>query len=336
MKALSPRGGMALALLLGSLLAGTSALAQDCKSGPVTVGLLPKLDTDPYFQVAKTGADEAQSEIGGKVIQQAPSQATAEAQIDFINNLVSQKVDVIAISGNDANAVAPALKRAMKQGVRVVSYDSDVNASARSLFLNQAKGDSLAEMMLESLGQLTNYEGDFAILSSTPTATNQNAWIDFIKAKLKDPKYAKLNLVQVAYGQESEQINQQQALALVQAFPNLKGIIIPAGIGLPAAARALEQSGALGKIKLTGLAPATLIKKYIQNGTVQDIWWNVKDLGYLTYQAAQALAQCKITGKEGDTFKAGRLGEYKVGANGEVVLGPAQIVTPKNVDEFKF
>ena len=323
-------------LAVGTALFATPLLAADCAKAPVTVGFLPKLDTDPYFQVAGTGAQEAQSEIGGKYVQQAPSQATAEAQIEFINNFVSQQVDVIAISGNDANAVAPALKRAAQQGLKVVSYDSDVAVSARSLFFNQAKSDSLAEMMLESMGQMIGYEGEFAILSATPTATNQNAWIAFIKSKLTDPKYAKMKLVQIAYGMESEQINQQQALALVQAFPNLKGIIIPAGIGLPAAARALEQAGSLGKVKLTGLAPATLIKKYIQNGSVQDIWWNVKDLGYLTYYGAQALAQCKITGKEGDKFSAGRLGEYTVGAKGEVVLGPAKIVTPANVEEFKF
>jgi rhamnose transport system substrate-binding protein len=327
---------LSLAIALASTVLASGAFAQQCATGPVTVGLLPKLDTDPYFQVAKTGAEEAMAEIGGKVIQQAPSQASAEAQIEFINNLVAQKVDVIAIAGNDANAVAPALKRAVKQGVRVISYDSDVTADARTVFLNQAKGDSLAEMMLESMGQLISYEGDFAILSSTPTATNQNAWIDFMKARLKEPKYSKMKLVQIAYGEESEQVNQQQALALVQAFPSLKGIIIPAGIGLPAAARAMEQAGSLGKVKLTGLAPATLIKKYIENGTVQDIWWNVKDLGYLTYYAAQAVAQCKVTGKAGESFKAGRLGEYKVGEKGEVVLGPAQIVTPKNVNEFKF
>ncbi|MGL4962175.1 MAG: rhamnose ABC transporter substrate-binding protein [Inquilinus sp.] len=324
------------AALLGSL-APAAALAQDCATGPVTVGFLPKLDTDPYFQVAKTGADEAQKEIGGEVVQQAPSQATAEAQIEFINNLVSQQVKVIAISGNDANAVAPALKRAMAQGIRVISYDSDVAPAARTLFLNQAKGDSLAEMMLESMAQLIGGEGEFAILSSTPTATNQNAWIDFMKARLAgDPKFAKMKLVQVAYGEESEQVNQQQALALAQAFPNLKGIIVPAGIGLPAAARALEQAGMTGKIKLTGLAPASLIRKYIESGAAQDIWWNVKDLGYLTYYAAQALAQCKLDGKPGSTFAAGRLGEYKVGDGGEVVLGPAEIVTPANVGEFAF
>jgi rhamnose transport system substrate-binding protein len=118
--------------------------------------------------------------------------------------------------------------------------------------------------------------------------------------------------------------------------PNLKGIIIPAGIGLPAAARALEQANLLSKVKLTGLAPATFMKKYILAGQAQDIWWNVTDLGYLTYQVAQQVASCKITGKEGEKFTAGRLGDYTVGKDGEVVLGPAKIVTPANIDEFKF
>jgi rhamnose transport system substrate-binding protein len=324
------------AAIMCTVLSSSTVFAAEPAKGPVTVGFLPKLDTDPYFQVAQSGAEEAQREIGGKAIREAPSQATAEAQIDFINNLVAQKVGVIAIAGNDANAVAPALKRAMQQGVRVISYDSDVAPDARTLFINQAKGDSLAAMMLDSMHNMIG-EGEFAILSSTPTATNQNAWIDFMKAKLSsDPKYAGMKLVQIAYGQESEQINQQQALALVEAFPNLKGIIIPAGIGLPAAARALEQAGRIDKVKLTGLAPATLIKKYIQAGQTQDIWWNVKDLGYLTYYAAQALAQGKITGKEGETFDAGRLGKFTIGERGEVVLGPARIVTPQNVGDFAF
>lgn len=319
------------------ILVPAAAMAQECAKESVTVGFLPKLDTDPYFKAAQTGAEEAAAEIGGKVIQVAPSQGTAEAQIEFINSLVSQQVGVIAISANDANAVAPALKRAAQQGVRVVSYDSDVAADARSIFVNQVKGESLAEMMLESAYNLIDGEGEFAILSSTPTATNQNAWIEFMKAKMAaEPKFAKMKLVQVAYGEESEQINQQQALALVQAFPDLKAIIVPAGIGLPAAARALEEAGLIGKVKLTGLAPATLIAKYIKDGSAQDIWWNVADLGYLTYHAAQALAQCKVTGKEGDKFTAGRLGEYTIGANGELILGPAKIVTPENLAEFKF
>ena len=320
----------------GIMLSAAGAGAQECLTEPGTVGFLPKLDTDPYFQVAGDGAKEAQAEIGGEVIQAAPSQATAEAQVEFINNLVAQQVDVIAISGNDANAVAPALKRAAANGVRVISYDSDVAQDARSMFINQAKGASLAEMMLQSMAEMIG-DGKFAILSSTPTATNQNAWIEQMKGELEsNPEYSGLELVTVAYGEESEQINQQQTLALVQAYPDLKGIIVPAGIGLPAAARALEEAGMTGKVKLTGLAPASLIRKYIADGSAQDIWWNVTDLGYLAYYAAQALAQCKVTGEPGETFEAGRLGSYTIGDAGEVVLGPAKIVTPENLDEFKF
>jgi rhamnose transport system substrate-binding protein len=210
-----------------------------------------------------------------------------------------------------------------------------VSSDARTLFVNQARADTIAAMMLESMYEMIEGAGEFAILSSVPTATNQNAWIDLMKKKVAaEPKYAKMKLVQIAYGEENEQTNQQQTLGLAQAFPHLKGIIIPSGIGLPAAARALEQAGLVGKIKLTGLAPATLIKKYIASGEIRDIWWNVKDLGYLTYYAAQAVAQCRLTGREGETFKAGRLGEYRIGASGEVILGPARIVTPENIKEF--
>jgi rhamnose transport system substrate-binding protein len=319
------------------MIAAMPAIAQECATAPVTVGLVPKLDTDPYFQVAKGGAEDAAKEIGGTVIQAAPNQATAEAQIEFINAMIAQKVGVIAIAGNDANAVAPALKRAVAEGIRVISYDSDVAADARQVFVNQVKGASLAEMMLVSMHDLIGGEGKFAILSSTPTATNQNAWIDIMKGMIaNDPKFGKMELVQVAYGEESEQVNQQQALALAQAFPDLEGIIVPAGIGLPAAARALEEAGLIDRVKLTGLAPATLMKKYIEAGQAQDIWWNVTDLGYLTYHAAQAVAMCKITGAAGEKFTAGRLGEYTIGEAGEVVLGPAKIVTPANVAEFKF
>src|SRR6202162_753873 len=297
-------------ILVAACLAGTTVFAV---GADFTVGFVPKLDTDPYFKATGEGAAEAQKEIGGTSILVAPSTATGEAQIPFINNLVSKKVNVIAISAADSNSVAPALRRALAQKIHVVTFDSDCAKNGRELFVNQATQNSLAEMMLDSLGGMIGYEGEFAILSSMPTATNQNAWIDSMKKRMaSDPRFSKLKLDEGPYGQESAQINQQQALALAEAFPNLKGIIIPAGIGLPAAARALDQAKLLGKIKLTGLAPATLIKKYIQDGSVQDIWWNVKDLGYLTYYAAQEVAMCKVA-KEGDAFKAGRLGDYKVG-----------------------
>ena len=205
------------------------------------------------------------------------------------------------------------------------------------MFLNQANTAQLGQLMLDSMAKMINNEGEFAILSSTPTASNQNAWIASMKDRLaKDPAFAKMKLVQVAYGQESEQINQQQTLAWRRPSRTSRASSCrPASVCPPRPARS-NRPGMTGKIKLSGLAPASLLRKYIKAGDVQDVWWNVKDLGYLTYYAAQAVAQCKMTGKAGETFKAGRLGEYTVGENGEVLLGPPVVVTPDNVDSFKF
>lgn len=316
---------------------GGSNSGKDCARSPVKVGFVPKLATDPYWAAAKTGTEAAQREIGGSFVLQAPSQATADAQVEIINNMITQHVGVIAVAGNDPNALAPALKRAQQAGIKVVSYDSDVAPDARSLFLNQADIAGIGDKLLQSMAALLGNRGDFATLTDGAAVTNQNAWIQSIKDGLRDPRFAGMRLVKSAYGQANEQTYEQQALALVRANPNLKGLVVPAGIGLPAVARALDQAGLLGtKIKLTGLAPASIMRKYIENGSVQDIWWNVPNLGYLTYYAAQAFAQCRVSPQPGQTLDAGRLGQLRVGANGEVIMGPADIVTKQNISTFPF
>ncbi|GAB2469057.1 rhamnose ABC transporter substrate-binding protein [Jatrophihabitans fulvus] len=330
----------AAGMLTGCASSGSGGGGQQaaCKDGKGTVGYIPKLGTDPYMVTVRKAAEAAAKKTGGKVIYTSPSDATGAAQIPFVNQLISQRVCVIAISGSDLNSTSAALKRARAAGIKVLSWDSDVATGSRAVFINQAKTAELGQKMLDSMSTLLGAQGgDFAVLSSTPTAVNQNAWIANMKSRLAgDPKLKKLRLVKVAYGQEKADVNAQQAKSLVQAYPNLKGIIVPAGIGLPAAAQALTQVGALGKVKLTGLAPASLIKNYIKGGNVQDVWWNVSDLGTLSYYAAQALAQGKISGKAGESFTAGSLGTFKVGSDGVVILGPAKVVTPSNVDEFAF
>ena len=311
--------------------------ASQCADKPVKVGFVPKLASDPYWGAAESGTERAQKEIGGEFVLQAPSEATADAQIEIINNMVTQGVKVIAIAGNDPNAVAPALKRAANSGVKIISYDSDVAPEERTLFINQADIGGIGGKLLVSIGDLLNRKGTFASLTDGAAVTNQNAWLDSIEEGLEDPKYKDMKFLKREYGDAKQQVFERQALALVRANPDLTGLVVPAGIGLPAVARALDRAGLLGtKIKLTGLAPASIMRKYIEAGSVQDIWWNVPNLGYLTYYAAQALAQCEIRGEPGETVKAGELGTRKVGEDGEVLLGPAEIVTKDNISEFPF
>ncbi|KQX70084.1 sugar ABC transporter substrate-binding protein [Angustibacter sp. Root456] len=316
-----------------------AAASSDCKKGDITIGIIPKLGDDPYMTTVRDGmtAESKASGANDTIIYTSPSEATGSAQIPFVQQLISKKVDVIAISGSDLKGAAAELKKARARGIKVLSFDSDVDPSARAIFVNQAKISELGTKMLDSMYDLLGGKGDFAVLSSTQTAVNQNAWIADMKKRLaSDPKFKDMKLVAVAYGEEKADVSANRAKELVTTYPNLKGIIIPAGISLPAAATALADRGDLGRVKLTGLAPATLIGKYIQTGDVQDIWWNVTDLGRLSYHVAKGLASCDLTGKKGETFTAGDLGKFTVGEQGEVILGPAKVVTPANLNEFKF
>jgi rhamnose transport system substrate-binding protein len=314
-----------------------NSAAGKCVEGPIKIGLIPKLGTDPYMVTVQKAVEAAAAKDGSTVVYTSPSDATGAAQIPFVNQLISQGVDVIAISGSDLNSASAALAKAKQAGIKVISWDSDVAPDSRAFFLNQADTGKIGDQMLASLSDMIGGEGEFAILSSTQTAVNQNAWIDSIKDKLaNDAKYSKMKLVTVAYGEEKADVNAQKAKELVQAYPNLKGIIVPAGIGLPAAAEALSQSGDLGRVKISGLGPVTLVKQYIDTGNVQDVWWNVENLGTLTFATAEQYAQCKIEPKEGTSYDVDGLGKFTVGANGTVLLGEPTIVTPANAKDFPF
>lgn len=80
-----------------------------CTDGPITVGIIPKLGDDPYMTTVRDGAEAAAEAIGDgdKVVYTSPSEATGSAQIPFVQQLISQNVDVIAISEATSKAPRP-------------------------------------------------------------------------------------------------------------------------------------------------------------------------------------------------------------------------------------
>jgi len=187
------------------------------------------------------------------------------------------------------------------------------------------------------LAEQMNYEGDFAILSTTPTTTNQVAWINIMKDELTKPAYAKMKLVQTAYGEGQVDKAALATDGLIKGFPNQKGILapdVPAGVG---AAQEIEKAGKGGQIALTGLFLPSLMLNFVKDGTVKEfILYNPSDVGYLAQYACNALASGQITGAKGDKFTAGKLGERTVEDNGIVVLGPPTKFNKDNIDSAGF
>jgi rhamnose transport system substrate-binding protein len=301
------------------------------------IAFLPKQVNNPYFTVSDKGGLDAVKALGGEGKRVGPSDASASSQVSYINTLTSQKVDAIAISANDPNAVAPSLKKAMAQGIKVVSYDSDTAPEARNIFINQASPEDLGRSEVQLLAKQIQSNGEIAILSATPNATNQNTWIKFMKDELTKPEYKGMKLVKVAYGNDDDQKSFQETQGLLQAYPNLKGIISPTTVGIAAAARYISSSKYKGKVMLTGLGTPNQMRKFVKDGTVQGFeLWDPAKLGALAAYAAANLASGKITGKEGETFDAGPLGSKTVGAGGAVLLGPPQVFDKANIDQFDF
>lgn len=316
---------------------GTTGAPSSGGGNTLNIAFLPKAINNPYFDAAATGGKTAASELKGSFRQVGPSTASASEQVTWITNLTEQHVGAIVVSANDPNALALALKQAMGQGIKVVSYDSDVAPDARQVFVQQANAEDIGRIEVQILGKELNYTGQFAILSAASTATNQNAWIGFMKDELSKPQYKGMSLVKIDYGNDDDQKSFNDTLNLLQAYPNLKGIISPTSVGIAAAARAIESVGKGGKVALTGLGTPNQMRKYVKDGTVpQFALWDPGKLGYLAYYAAAALIQGKITGKQGEGFDAGTLGMKTIGANGVVVLGPPAVFDKTNIDQFNF
>jgi rhamnose transport system substrate-binding protein len=303
-----------------------------------TVFFIPKDTLNPYEVIADRGGKLALTEIGDKQVVQSGTKDTAAAQLPAVQTAIQTGASAIVIAGNDPAALCPQLKQAMAKGVAVVTFDSDTNC--RQLFINQADTETIGRSQIQQLGKEMGYKGEFAILSAASTASNQNAWIKFMKAELKLPKYKNMKLVKIYYGNDDPAQSLQATESMLQAYPNLKGIESPTTVGISSAAQYLSNSKYKGKVVLQGLGLPSQMKKYLLNDTLKDFaLWNPENLGYLAAYAAAHLASGDIKGKVGESFKAGKLGTYKVikGAGGpEVVLGPPFLFNKKNVAKFKF
>ncbi|MFC0216030.1 rhamnose ABC transporter substrate-binding protein [Paenibacillus chartarius] len=294
---------------------------------------------NPYGEKMMEGFKTAITELGGEPILKAPDQPTAEAQIKMIEELISQKVASIAIAGNDPDALQPALKKAMNAGIKVLSLDSAVNAQSRIVHVNQADPERIGKVQVQAISEMIGGSGEIAVLSATSQATNQNAWIEVMKKELTDPKYKDIKLVKVAYGDDLRDKSVSETEALLKAYPNLKGIIAPTTVGIAAAGKVLTDKGLKGKVQLTGLGLPSEMAAYIESGVSQWMYlWNPIDVGYLAGYTADALVKGTLTGKVGDKFKAGRLGDKEVVKDGQgtqIMLGDPFKFDASNIAEWK-
>jgi len=310
---------------------GVAAQAAD----QTTIALVVKGLGNGFFDAAHTGAEEAAKQLGNvKVIYTGPNDTTAEAQIQVLNSVIAQHVNAIAVSANDKDALVPTLKKAMKRGITVISWDSAVAPAGREMHLNASSNDLISQTLVKlSQDALPGGKGEVAVLSASATATNQNAWIAGMKNDLKS--HPEIKLVGTVYGDDLSDKSYREAEGLMKKYPDLKVIVAPTTVGIVAASQAVEDAHKVGKIYVTGLGLPSEMAAHVKSGASKSFaLWNPIDLGYAATTIAYELATKKAVAKPGAEIAIGRLGTVKLDKTDDAVMGKPFIFNTSNIDKY--
>jgi rhamnose transport system substrate-binding protein len=321
-------------LALTSILLAASVTAVFAADSKLIVTMMPKAKGNAYFISCKAGADKAARELGVELLFDGPTDSNAAKQNEIVENWITLGVDVITVAAENKEGISTALRKAEKQGIKVLTFDADALPDARSFFVNQATPEGIAYGLMDEAARLCNNEGEFAIITATLTAGNQREWLKHIDARLAE-KYPKMKLVAVRPSDDLKDKAQSEATALMSANPNLKLLMAICTPGTPGAAEAVKQAGKTGKVKVIGLGLPNENKRYVHEGVTDSVvLWNTGDLGYLTVYAGVALAKDELkTGAK--SFKAGSLGSFEIKGD-NILLGKPFIFNKGNIDQFDF
>ena len=288
-----------------------------------------------YFDACANGAKEAAKEAGGiDIIYTASTKATAEEQIAVLDALVAQKVDGLIISANDPSALVPVCKKAAERGIKVISFDSAVAKEGRIMHLNASSTPLIGAKQVQMIAKTLGGKGEVAILSAASTMTNQNSWIEAMKEEWKKPEYKDMPLVATVYGDDQDDKSYREMQGLIKSHPNLKGVISPTTIGIRSGAKAIVDGGLAGKVFITGLGLPSEMKDYVLKGACDTFAiWNPVDYGYASTQIMIGLLNGGDAGP-GKSVKMGRMGEAKIGDNGEAAMAEPFVFDKTNVEQF--
>src|SRR3954465_4598045 len=304
-------------------------------SGDVTVAFVPKLQGVPYFEAMNTGGQAACKELGCTWLYQGPVEADPAAQADIVRSYIQQGVDALIVAPNDPDSMAPLLKQAADAGIKVATSDTDAPDSVRQVFVNQATADGIGQALTDALLEAMGGKGKYAIVSCGQTAENLNSWID-VQKSYTAKKYPDMTIVDTVYAGEDQNKATQMATDLMNAHPDLTGLVGECTSSAPGVAQAVKDAGKIGKVFTVGLGTPKSMAPYLQDGSSSaSILWDVQNLGYLTAWTGVQLAAGKdfqATNKVNDDMTDVAYDD----STKVLLLGPPLRITKDNAGQYNY
>ena len=335
--------GRTKTLVLGvALLASAAIVIGSCtpamKSSappPTTVAFVPKVAGIPYFDAMNAGGVQAARQLGVTWITRAPATVDPAAQTAIMKQLIADHVDVIAVVPNDPAAIAPAIAEARAQGIHVLTTDADAAGSQREVFVNQTTAAGIGSALIDALMRKTGGSGEYAIVSCGAAAENLNSWID-AEESYAAQRYPRAKRVGTVYAGEDTTKATVLAKQLLAEHPRLTGLIGQCTTATPGIAQAVRDQQKIGQVYTVGTGTPQTMKPYLTDGScTMTVLWNVESLGYLTAWTAEQLATGTALKPSNNVSPELPAVRYDAAAR-TVLLGDPLLITPDNVDQFKY
>ncbi len=340
--------------------AATEAPAAGADVSGLTVAFIPKLTGNAFFESANNGAQEYSKEWGFTVDYQGSANAAVADQVNVINNAVASGVDAICVSSVDATGLDSALTEAKDAGVTVVTWDSDVSDTARTLMVSQGTPDLLGKMLVDmGADSLTNRGKDvkadtikYCWHYSQATVADQNSWQVAGEAYIKEnfPNWENVAPDNYYSEQDAEKAVSIGA-SILEAHSDIDLIICNDSTALPGQCKAAQNKGLTkDDVTITGFASPMSIKDYCAAGVIEQ--WGLWDCGVQgamgCYLAAYLAAGMEV--HVGDKINIPSIGEVEVmpndclveGAstaevnNGVVLLPERTVFNADNMNDYNF
>jgi simple sugar transport system substrate-binding protein len=285
-----------------------------------------------WFERMKVGVEKFGRDTGHRTSVLGPEKADEYLQARIVNDLVQQGVDAICIVPVFPQAVELSLNKARHKGIVVISHEAARlrNADyALEPFDNAEYGMRLMDRLAEYLGE----EGDFAMLVGTLTGESHKAWTQAALTR-QSSRYPNMRMrSRKLEDHDDQQVAYEQIRSLLKTYPGIRGIIGCAMSSVPGAARAVEEAGLGGSVRIVGTSLPSVNKKYLQNGIVNQVsFWDPADAGY----AMNTLAVRVLEGKAiHDEMDLGVPGYTKLKMDEKILYGSAWIdVTKENMMKY--
>jgi len=268
---------LALAAICLLLAGGLFAAPKDIKIDVLCMGFQHE-----YWQTVRLGTEKAAKEIGIVVPFYGPELETqVDVQIGMFENSIAKKVDGILLAPCDSEALVPLVEKATKQGIVVITFDTDINKTDDRISFVATDNYAAGKLAGQNAGRLLGGKGKMGVLGhlagTMDTRDRVNGFVDAIKAG-----FPGIQLLETVYGDGDHQKSLDKATDMMTAHPDLAAIYATNEGGAIGVALAVEAKKKVGKVKIIGFDSSEQEIDYLQKGVISGfVVQNPFQIGYL-------------------------------------------------------